>query len=432
MPNVSSTPPAPERARSARRLVHVCALGAAALIAWAALAPLDIVSTAPGEIAPSSQLKKVQHLEGGVIAEILVREGDRVAPDQALVVLEGAAPSADASELRTHIAGLRVEAARLEAEAEGRERLDFPEDLARAYPQHVAQARALFGSRRQNLAATTQAQREVVAQREQTIRELTARIANTRTALKLQSEQVRISENLLKEEITSRLQHLGLMREETGLKSRVEEDIAAIARTQASIGEARAQLAAMINAYRQEVATQLAAVRRDLAEKTQRMAKYADSLRRITLRAPAAGTVKTLTASTRGGVVQPGQVVLEIVPEGDELLAEVRLPVRDVGYVRPGQSAFLRLASADAARFGNLAGRVAHVSPDSSPGAPGEGAHYRVRIETGADRFRNGTLEYRLIPGVAVQASILIGRRSVLDYLLAPFLAGAGMALREP
>ena len=421
-----------ERARPARRLVQVCAFGAAALIAWAALAPLDIVSTAPGEIVPFSQMKKVQHLEGGVIAEILVREGDRVAPEQALVVLEGAAPSADSSELRTHIAGLRIEAARLEAEAEGRERLDFPEDLARGYPQNAAQARTLFASRRQSLAATSQAQREVVAQREQTVRELSARILNTRNALKLQAERVHISEALLKEEITSRLQHLDMLREQNGLKSRVEEDTAALARTQASIAEARAQLAALINAYRQEVATQLAATRRDLAEKTQRMAKYADSLRRITLRAPAAGTVKTLSVSNRGGVVQPGQVVVEIVPEGDELLAEVRLPVRDIGYVRPGQPAFLRLASAEAARFGNLAGRVVHVSPDSSAGTAGEGAHYRVRIQTAADRFGNGGLEYRLIPGVAVQSSILIGRRSVLDYLLAPFLAGAGTALREP
>ena len=133
-----------------------------------------------------------------------------------------------------------------------------------------------------------------------------------------------------------------------------------------------------------------------------------------------------------GGVIQPGQVVLEIVPTGDRLVIEVKLPIRDVGYIREGQTAQIRLASADASRFGIIAGTVERISPDSTPSSSTEAAHYKLRIVTEQDRFRAGPLdEYRLISGVQVVAAVIIGRRSVLEYLLSPFTLQLGEALRE-
>ena len=414
-----------------RCLVWTGALGVTALLLWAWASPLEIVAVASGEVVTSTLLKKVQHLEGGIIAEILVREGDKVVINQPLVTLEGTSSGADLGELKTYLAGLRAEIVRLETEAAGQDTLQMPADIVRGFPAIAHQVTALFRARRQSLASNLVTQRSVVAQREQSIREISSRNENTAKALKFQTEQVGISENLLKEEITSRMQHLSIMRDESNLKSRLAEDTASIVRLQAAVQEGNSQLASIQRNYHQEVSAQLAQFRRDYAEKTERTTKFADSKERSTLRSPVEGQVKTVYFATRGGVIQPGQVVLEIVPTGERLVIEVKLPIREIGYIRPGQLAQIRLASADASRFGMIAGTVERVSPDSTPGSATEPAHYKVRLVTEVDRFRSGPLEYQLISGVQVVAAVVVGQRSVLEYLLSPFTMQMSEALRE-
>ncbi len=417
--------------RGSRWLIWVGIVGVGALILWAWASPIDIVAVAPGEVVPSTLVKKVQHLEGGIISEILVSEGDRVVVNQPLVILQGTSLVADLGELKTYLTGLRAEMFRLEAELSGQNTLKLPEDITSGHPLLAKQVQELFNARRQSLIGNLATQRSVITQREQSIREISARNENTLKALRLQTEQVGISENLLKEEITSRMQHLSVMREETGLKSRLAEDTAALFRLQAAVQEGKLQMDSIQRNYHQEVSTQLAQFRRDYAEKTERKTKFADSKERTTLRSPVQGQVKTVYFATRGGVIQPGQVVLEVVPTGDQLVIEVKLPIRDIGYIRQGQTAQVRLASADASRFGVIIGTVERVSSDSTPGSSVEPAHYKVRIVTEQDLFRSGPLVYRLISGVQVTAAVIIGQRSVLEYLLSPFATGIEQAMRE-
>jgi adhesin transport system membrane fusion protein len=226
-------------------------------------------------------------------------------------------------------------------------------------------------------------------------------------ALRLQREQVSISEQLLKSEIQSRLSHISVLREENQLKGRLQD-------------------------YRQEVSTQLGKAKKELAEKDQRMMKYSDSVSRSYVRSPVAGEIKVIYFKTKGAVVPPGGVVMEVVPTGEKLVIEVKLPVADIGYVEIGQTVNLRLASRDAMRFGSIGGKVAYVSPDSSTGtAPQEGPHYRVRVETDIDRFEAAGQAYRLIPGVQVVASIITGERSLFSYFMSPFLFTSATAFRE-
>lgn len=405
---------------------YVLALSVLAFIVWATYAPLDMVSGAQGEVTPATQVKMVQHLEGGIVSEIFIKEGDRVTRDQALIVLESTTSTADVGELRVHIGSLVGEVERLQAEAAGRESLV----LSGAVPVHLAkEAQALFASRRANLQASLRTQQEVVVQREHAIREITARITNTRNELKLIREQVAISDKLLKEEITSKMEHLSLQRQESALKSRLEEDQAMIKRLESSIAESRSQLVAIQQGYRQQVNSDLARATRELSEIRERVGKHTDVQRRAVLRAPVDGVVKILHVATRGGVVQAGQTVVEVVPSGDSLVIEAKLPVQEIGYVKLKQRASVRLASADSARFGRLEGEVAHISPDSI--VTEAGAFYKVRIETEADRFRQDGNEYRLVPGVQVDVAIVTGQRTVLEYLLAPFISGGGRALQE-
>jgi adhesin transport system membrane fusion protein len=401
-----------------------------AALAWAALAPLDVVATANGEVIPSTQIKSVQHLEGGIVREILVREGQKVEKNQPLVVLEPTSSDADVQELRVRINSLRAEIARLEAEGSGAAAPAFPADLAKQEPALVAQALDTFRTRRARLESLLAQAREQIVQREQEIKEIGSRIETDRAALKFSREQIKISEELLKDDLTNRMLHLNLLKEEAALRGRIEENTSAKRRIEAALTEARARLDNVQRSAETEVNEALGEKRRSLDEFASRLRKFSDSLDRTVLRAPGDGVIKTMYVATVGGVVRAGGTVADLVPAGDVLVIEARLPVQDVGHVRRGQTATIKLASAEAVRFGNLEGKVTNVSPDALVTAQGA-TFYKVRIETERDYFQQRALRYDLVPGVQVACSILTGRRTVLEYLLDPLIGGANTAFRE-
>jgi adhesin transport system membrane fusion protein len=413
-----------------RLFLYAATLLVLGLTLWSALGVLDVVARAAGEVIPSSQVKSVQHLEGGIVAEILVREGERVARDQPLLALQSTSTDAQVDELAVRLTALRLEIARLQAEATGAAEMTIAPDILHSHPDEARQARTLFRSRRDRFQSSIASQQQAIAQREQALAEVSARLRNSRNSLKLIDEQVRISEDLLKDDLTNRYNHLALLRDQSTLRSRIEEDGAAVRRGELAIDEARSQIGGIRHAYDQEVKEQLAIAQRDHDEFQQRARRLSDSQSRTILRSPVDGLVKTVYVVTEGGVIQPGKTVVDIVPADDRLIVEARLPVYEVGHVRVGQTARITLASAEASRFGTIDGRVTHISPDTLINDRGA-AYYRVRIETLADHFQSGDQRYQLYPGVQVEASIVTGTRTVLDYILSPFLGSAHRAMQE-
>lgn len=397
---------------------------------WSWVGTLEIVSVATGDVIPSTAVKTVQHLEGGIISKILVKEGDSVKAEQALVELANVANEADSNELYQRLAGLRVEVLRLEAESNGSAGIAFPTDLMRNHPELVQQANHLFNARRERLNSDALAQREIVTQRERSIQEIEARIHNAQESLKYLNEQVTINEDLLKEKIASQYEQLSLLRERSSMQSRVEEDKAAVQGARAAAQQARARMNYIHAAYREEVRTNLEQKRREMHELQERMHKFEDSSKRTVMRSPVDGVVKTLYFVTTGGVIKAGDAVMDIVPAGDRLVIEARLPTQDVGYVRARQEVKVRLAAANLTRFGSIDGHVAYVSPDAM--ADKEGLpYYRVRIEVERDYFEDGEMRYKLYPGMQVMASIVTGNRRVAEYLLEPLLGHMSLALQE-
>jgi membrane fusion protein, adhesin transport system len=416
--------------RSTHWLLALCVTTCLTFFIWASVFTLDIVSLANGEVIPSSQIKSVQHLEGGIIRKISILEGEQVKRGQELIVLEPTQSGADVGEIRVRLLSLRAEIIRLEAEVNGADSPNFEPDLMVDYPRMVKQTLARFISRKKSLQSRIDSQSEIIAQRRQEIIEISARIKNLNQNLALMKEQIFISEELLKEDLTNRYNHLDLLKEASGIQGRIEEETSALHRAKSSLKEAEANMDGIITAFREESGMQLEEARLSFNELSQREQKFNDNLARTILRSPVDGVIKTLYITTVGGVLRAGQTVVDVVPIDDRLIIEAKLQTQDIGYVKTGQSALIKLTSTDALRFGGMNGTVTNVSPDTlitEQGTP----YYKVRIETVNDRFQRGDLQYRLFPGMQVIASIRTGDRTVMEYLTDPFLNTVSGAMGE-
>jgi len=397
---------------------------------WAAVGKLDIVSTANGRVVPSSSVKHIQHLEGGIVSEIKVREGESVRENQILAVLEQTASGADVDELQSRIISLRFDVIRLEAENDKKETLTFPQDLETAYPDMARQQLHLFQSRQSQYRSELAVQQEQIEQKEQDINVIRTRLESATASLGLLQQQLNISEELLAENLTTQYKHLELRREATELNSTIAQDRVAVERALSAVKEARRKLEETQHGYLSLVRKELKDARGQLEELSTRIRKFDDSLQRRVIRSPVDGIIKSLYIVTEGGVITPGMIIMDIVPAGDKLVVEAHLPISDIGFVSRGQPAVIQLASPDARRFGKLEGTVTSVSPDAYTTDDGR-MYYTVRIDTERDHFERNNHVYRLYPGVLVQVFIHIGRRSVLEYLLDPFLMTLDNSLQE-
>lgn len=427
---VASPDGEPQIARETHMFLGVLVGAVVLFFLWAVIGRLDVVSFAVGEVVPSSQVKTVQHLEGGIVADIQVREGDQVKAGQPLVVLESTASGADVEELNVRIAALTADVARLDAEVMGNVEPQFPEGFVEANRDVARQALEMFANRQSQLKTDMDGQRALVDQREREHDEVSARLANSREKLTFLSEQVGISEELLKEDLTNRMLHLNLLKELANLNGIISEDSAVLARLEAATQQERLKLESIEGSYRVDARQSLDENRRALQELTNRHRKFQDSFKRSVLVSPVDGVVMTLHVVTLGGVIRAGDAVADIVPVGDAMVVEAKLPPQDVGYVHSGQIARVKLASADGSRFGHLDGEVVSVSPDTVETKDGQ-PYYKVRIKTAGDSFDSGGETYRLVPGVQVMCSIVTGSRSVMGYIASPFMGSVGSALQE-
>jgi adhesin transport system membrane fusion protein len=411
-------------------LVGVSVTTCLAFFFWAYTFTIDIVSIANGEVIPSSQVKTVQHLEGGIVLEISVQEGEVVKDGQQLIVLERIKSGSDVGELKVRLLSLQAEIIRLETEIVGKLKIEFPEHILNEHPVIVQQTKERFSASRNAYDSRRNTQRETVVQREQEINEINSGIENQSKTIKLLDEQVAISIDLLAKNLTNRYRHIDLLKEQSELRGQLAGDRVSVKRARAAFEEANLKLEGIKTSYRDEISQQLSVARTSFDELSQRQFKFEDSRARTVLRAPVNGVIKTLHINTVGGVLSPGEVVADIVPVGDKLIIEAELPTQDIGYVSVGQPAVIKLASADAVRYGKIDGIVISVSPDTlvtQEGSP----FYKVRIETKNDHFRRGDFQYQLFPGMQVIASIQTGERTVLEYLSDPFLSSIGDALGE-
>ncbi|MBU1293536.1 MAG: HlyD family type I secretion periplasmic adaptor subunit [Gammaproteobacteria bacterium] len=416
--------------KTQRSLLVILIAGFIGFFVWAAVSPLDVVSMANGSVEPVNKVQTIQHLEGGIVRKILVQEGQHVVKGEALVELETTNSGSSYGEMLSRVNSLTADKVRLQAEVQGTGKLVFDETFAQANPQSVKRSEALFYARRSQLNSALQAQQEEMNVRQQAIKEIATRIQFSEERLKLVKEQNAIEKELLSNALSNRYDHINSLKELNKLESDIAEGKASLAKSKASFAQAQSNLKSIQDKYNEEVNASLSDARSQLDEGTQRLKKFKDSLERTVLRAPMDGIIKNRYVVTEGGVVAPGGTVIDMVPGKDGLVVEAKLPPQDVGHIQQGQEAFIQLASGEASHYGRLMGTVASISPDTITTEEGD-VYYVVRLILDQDFFIKGSNRYKLSPGVLVTAGIVTGQRSVLEYILSPFLQSLPFSLSE-
>ena len=398
---------------------------------WLYKATLDVVSVAYGEVVPASKLKSIQHLEGGIVSKISVSEGTIVSIGDPLIVLENTISGAKLSEIKTRLVNLKVESIRLAAESEESRNLIFPPKLLISFPDLVLRNKNLFIIRRKRYNSEISAQIKRIKESQQLIEEIKVRQLNDKKSLALITEQILISESLLKDDLTNRYNHLDLLKDGQIFQGRINSDTEKLKGSRFALQKEKLLFDQIKIRFKEESRERHVQVNREFDEVSEIFKRYKDSFSRGIVRAPVNGVIKSVYKTTIGGVVKPGEILVDIFPIDDALVVEVQLPTYDVGYVEVGQIAKLKLSAPSLQRYGEITGTVQQISPDKLVRKKDGLPYFKIRIKPDAVIFTRGKETYKLFPGSQIIASIITGKRTIFEYLAEPFIGHMNDAFRE-
>lgn len=388
---------------------------------------LDKVTHATGRVIPSVENQIVQHLEGGIIAEVLVTEGARVEAGQVLMRITDQFTTADAANARTDVVSRQIRLARLEAEIAGAASFAVDPALALQAP-HIAESETgLFVARRSQLGQELAVIDSQVRAHRSEIASIEARLLSLRAEEEIQQERLRLLESAAARDAASRQEVLDRRAGLEQLRTRISDSATAIPQIRAQAQEAESRAASARARFLAEAEQEAAELRVELAQAEQSLTAFDDRSSRGEVRAPMDGVVKEIFVATVGGVVRGGDPLIEITPMDDRILIEARLTPEDRADVWPGQEATVKISAYDFTTHGGLAARVIDISPDALQDQQGE-TYFRVRLSADASAFG---AEFPVIPGMTADVDIQAGRRSILSYLLSPVQDVSERALRE-
>jgi HlyD family type I secretion membrane fusion protein len=402
---------------------------------WAALAPLSSAAIAPGFVRVESNRKTVQHLEGGIINQLRVHDGDIVQAGQVLIRLDRTQAAARHDALLHQYQSLRAAEGRLVAERDGRDRIAFGKELeSRLGEPRVADILAgqesIFETRRRSYQGQIEILKQRVEQLRSEIAGLRAQVSSEDRQLALIAEETADVGSLVEKGLERKSRLLALRRQAALLEGSRGEHVAEIARAEQAIGETELEMFSLEDRLAAEVAEELEEVQSQLAETAEELRAAEDTLRRREIRAPIAGTVMDLQFFTDGGVIAPGVPILDLVPESDRLIIEAQVSPLDIDTVELGLPAQVRLIAFKQRSTPTLDGQVIQVSADSLSDEETATTFYKADVEI--DPAELARLDgISLYPGMPAEVLIRTGERTLADYLLTPILDSFARAFRE-
>lgn len=401
---------------------------------WGLIAPLSKAAVAPGVVQVEGRRRVVQHLEGGIVREILVRENQRVRKGQALMRLDGVQTGAAAQAARSEYLALIAEEKRLEAELNGAGAIDFPDELTKESDvrarEFMENQRAVLTSRRQSLVGQQQVFRATSSQAQAEIGGLQAQIASQESQLVLLRGELATVQQLVNEQLERRSRLLELQRAVATAEGQVGNLRAQILRAQRMMSEANARIGSLSSDQREENVQKLRDVRVQLGETREKMRSTSDINQRRTITAPTDGQVVELRYTTIGGVVGPGQPVMDIVPDRQQFIITARVRPIDIENVVVGLPTEVRLLPYSGRRVPMLNGKVTAVSDDAMTPENGDAPYYliEVQIDDVKDLAR---MDVKLLSGMPAEVYVVLGKRSLFSYLFQPLTDSFRRSFRE-
>ena len=407
-------------------VVSICLI--AALI-WANFAVLEEVTTGEGKAIPSSKIQIIQNLEGGIVSEIFVREGQVVEKGAVLLRLDDTRFLSNRGEAEADRLALVARVERLTAEAEGRP-INMPADIQRLAPQLAEDELALYRSRQNRLQSEQRTLGEQLRQKTQELAEFRAKAQQYRSSAGLLQQELDMSQPLVATGAISQVEILRLRRSLVEVRGSLDATHLAIPRAESAMDEIKSKIEESELSFRSDAFKELNEIRTELQKLTATSVAIDDRVSRTTVVSPVRGVIKQLKVNTIGGVVQPGSDMLEIVPLDDSLLIEAKVRPQDVAFLHPGQKAMVKFTAYDYTIYGGLRANLELISADTITDEEGN-SFYLIQVRT--DKSHLGSDEHPLliIPGMVATVDIITGKKSVLDYLLKPVLKARFEALRE-
>ena len=409
------------------RFVRVLGLSVVLAVAWAGLTDIDRVTRGAGRIVPQQHKQEVQHLEGGIIAEILIREGDRVSVGQPLMRIENTFFKSELAQATIELTARRLRLLRLEAEARGQTELRIPDDMANVLPQAVSNELSLFKRRRTNLDEQISVLTQQARQKEIELSELRSRQPSVFRAREISEQRLQSMKKLTAAGAASSndaLEAERVWQEAVTRQSDLAHEIPRVESALAEIGQRKLEASSRFQADAEKERTQTAT---EVEKMAQSLTAMQDRIRRSDVIAPVAGVINKLNVTTVGGVVKPGEALAEIVPTDVSIGVEMKLSPTDRADVWPGEKAIVKVSAYEYSVYGGLPAVVSDISPDALQDERGT-PYFRVRLEADGSGFG---ADHPVMPGMLADVDVIGERQSVLAALLKPIRRLKDNALRQ-
>jgi membrane fusion protein, adhesin transport system len=398
-------------------------------IAWANYASLDEVTIGIGKVIPSSQIQIVQNLEGGILSELNIREGDEVKKGQVILHIDDKqfASSFRKNQVSEHV--FKAIISRLSAEANGEE-FSPSDELKNTLGNVLRDEMALYQSRQKKLLSTISVFNKKLDQKSQSLIEKRSELTQLRKSLVLAKKELTITQPMVKSGVISEVEFLRIQRQINDIEGKVQAVRLAIPRAKSAISEVRHKINETRETFKSDALTELNQFKQELAEASESSLALEDRVKRRSVRSPVHGIVKKIVTTTVGGIIQPGADLVEIVPLDDTLLIEAKIRPADIAFIRAEQKAVVKITAYDFSIFGGLDSKVVHISADTIEDKEGE-SFYLIRVRTDKNFIGSSEGSLPIIPGMHASIDILTGKKTVMQYLLKPLRRAREKALRE-
>lgn len=411
-------------------LTLVIALLLVIFVLWAHFTVLDEVTRGMGQVIPSQKIQTIQNLEGGILEEIMVQENQIVNKGDILIRIDNALAASQYRDAFTKAAEHEAAIVRLNAEIEVNSKLVFPAEFKTMDAQIIEDQQSIFRARQEQLQAELNVLRSQHSQKQQEIAEMQSRQEQLERSLELAMQQRNIAKPLVDQGVYPRVDYLALERDISALQGDIDALRLAVPRIRQAANESSRRIEQRLAEFKAKALDEMNGRRGELKSLREIMSAGEDRVTRTDVRSPVRGTIKQINLNTIGGVVRPGESILEIVPLDDTLLIEARVRPADIAFLHPGQKAMIKITAYDFSIFGGLEGFVEAISADTIEEDNGE-SFYKVKLRTQKNAISYRGEDLPIIPGMTASVDILTGKKSVLAYLLKPILRAKQNALRE-